>query len=69
MILPSGDLTVDNLIQLKEASSRHVIDNIMVRLRDVQISRAALSLSGDLEVRGARGSIPLSLWNAAAVRH
>ena len=41
---------MENLIKLKESPSRHVIDNIMIRLRDVQISRAMLSMSGDLEV-------------------
>ena len=41
---------MENLIKLKESPSRHVIDNIMIRLRDMQISRAMLSMSGDLEV-------------------
>ncbi|XP_043229917.1 vacuolar protein sorting-associated protein 13A-like [Amphibalanus amphitrite] len=50
LLVNLGDLSVENLIKLKESPSRHVIDNIMIRLRDMQISRAMLSMSGDLEI-------------------
>ena len=41
---------MENLISVKDSPSRHVIDNLMIRLRDVQISRAVMSITGDLEV-------------------